>query len=232
MGHIIAARGEYSQERVTLLFVSTYSLTRRQLRSLQAGLAASPGHDIVGFVDNGMKGGDVSSVIDSLSQKVRAAGKTTKLYNDTWDLALDCRTDDKGVTPCYGAIVFFSSPYQGTNVSSPGYWNYTIRAASGGIIDIRTTTNSMERDMLPLQRALEQEIIAHSNSTNKTQLPAGLEIIAFTDQDQDALADSRSATYLSLSVYIFGPLFAFCLVEIVYHMTSFVSRERELGKSL
>jgi len=185
----------------------------------------------VGFVDNGMKGGEVSSVIDSLSQKVRAAGKTTKLYNDTWDLALDCRTDEKGATPCYGAVVFFSSPTQGTNVSLPGNWNYTIRASEGGAIDIRTTTNNMERDMLPLQRALDQEIISQSNSANKTQLPADLQVIAFTNQDQDALADSRSATYLSLSVYIFGPLFAFCLVEIVYHMTSFVSRERELGES-
>jgi ATP-binding cassette subfamily A (ABC1) protein 3 len=177
-----------------------------------------------------MKGGEVSSVINSLSQKVRAAGKTTKLYNDTWDLALDCRTDDKGATPCFGAIVFFSSPTQGTNASSPGNWNYTIRASESGAIDIRTTTNNMERDMLPLQRALDQEIISQSNSANKTQLPEDLQVIAFTDQDQDALADSRSATYLSLSVYIFGPLFAFCLVEIVYHMTSFVSHERELGK--
>lgn len=184
----------------------------------------------MGFVDNGMKGGEVSTVIDALSQKVQAAKKTTKLYNNTWDLALDCRTDDKGSTPCYGAVVFFSSPSEGTNVSSPGNWNYTIRASSDGTIDIRTTTNSMERGMLPLQRALDQEIISQSNSVNKTQPPAELQVIAFTDQDQDALAISRSATYLSLSVYMFGPIFAFCLVEIVYHMTSFVSRERELGK--
>lgn len=170
-------------------------------------------------------------MIDSLSQKIRSAGKTTRLYNDTWDLALDCRTDDKGSTPCFGAVVFFSSPTEGTNASSPGNWNYTIRASQGGGIDVRTTTNSMERDMLPLQRALDQEIISESSPANKTQLSEYLQVIAFTDQDQDALANSRSATYLSLSVYIFGPLFAFCLVEIVYHMTSLVSRERELGES-
>lgn len=186
----------------------------------------------MGFVDNGMKGGQVSSLIDSLSRKVQAAGKTTKLYNDTWELALDCRTDDTGSSPCYGAVVFFSSPSQGTNVSSPGYWNYTIRASDGNFVDIRTTTNSMETDMLPLQRALDQEIISQSNLANNAQLPEDLQVISFTDQDQDALADSRSATYLSLSIYIFGPLFAFCLVELVYHMTSFVSRERELGKWL
>ncbi|KAF1926840.1 P-loop containing nucleoside triphosphate hydrolase protein [Didymella exigua CBS 183.55] len=203
----------------------------RDLLSLEAGLAASQGHDIVGFVDNGMKGGQVSSVIDSLSQKVRAAGKTIKLYNDTWDLALACRTDDKGISPCYGAVVFFSSPNEGTNVSSPGNWNYTIRALRSEIVNIKSTANSMERDMLPLQRALDQEIISLSNSTNTTQPLADLQLIAFTEQDQSALTETRNASYLSLSVFIFGPLFAFCLVEIAYHLTSFVSRERELGMS-
>lgn len=177
-----------------------------------------------------MKGGEVSSAIDSLSQQINAAGKTTKLYNDTWDLALDCRTDDKGVSPCYGAVVFLSSPSEGTNASSGGTWNYTIRNTGGGSVDIRTTDSSPERDLLPLQRAVDQQLISQSNSANKTQLPADLQVIAFTDEDQDALSGSRTANYLSLAIYIFGPLFAFALVEIVYHITSFVSQERELGK--
>jgi hypothetical protein len=202
------------------------------LRSLEDSLTASQGHDIVGFVDNGLKGGEIASVIDTLSQRVKAAGKTAKLYNDTWDLALECRTDDKGTTPFYGAVVFFSSPTEGTDASTKGTWNYTMRGSSGGSVDIRATSNSAERDQLPLQRAVDLEIISQSKSVNKTQPSADLQIIAFTDQDQDAIADSRTANYLSLSIYIFGPLFAFTLVQIVYHMTSFVSRERELGMFL
>ncbi|KAJ8113658.1 hypothetical protein OPT61_g4255 [Boeremia exigua] len=202
-----------------------------ELRSFDASLAASKGRNIVGFVDNGMKGGEVSSVIESLSQKAQAAGKTPKIYNDSGDLALECRTDDKGSTPCYAAVVFFSSPSEGTDLSSQGVWNYTIRGSNDGTVDIRATNNIAEKDILPLQQKLDTEIIARSRSANKTQIPDDLQVIAFTDQDQDALSDSRTDTYLSLAVYIFGPLFAFTLIEIVYHMTSFVSRERELGMS-
>lgn len=178
-----------------------------------------------------MKGGEVASVIDGLSKKIEAAGKTPRIYQSTWDLALECRTDDRGITPCYGAVVFFSSPTEGSNYSSQGNWNYTMRGADSGSVDIRSTDSTQERDILPFQRALDSEIISQTKSDNKTQLPADIQVIAYTDQDMDALADSRTANYLSLAVYIFGPLFAFTLVEIVYHMTSFVSRERELGKS-
>ena len=184
----------------------------------------------MGFVDNGLKGGEVASLINALSQRVEAASKTAKLYKDTWDLALECRTDDKGTSPCYGAVVFFSSPTEGTNFSSPGTWNYTMRGSGSGSVNIRSTSNNAERDQLPLQRAVDTEIISRSTSVNKTQPPADLEVIAFKDQDQDAIAWDRTANYLALSIYIFGPLFAFTLVEIVYHMTSFVSHERELGE--
>lgn len=175
-----------------------------------------------------MKGGEVSSAIDSLSQQIHDAGKTAKLFNDTWDLALQCRTDDKGTSPCYGAVVFLSSPSEGTNLSSPGNWNYTIRNTGAITDDIRTVAGP-EKDLLPLQFAVDSELISRSNSANKTQLPADLQVIAYSNMDQSALSDTRTATYLDLSVYIFGPLFAFTMVEIVYHMTSFVSRERELG---
>ena len=209
----------------------TAFLTPRQLRSLSSSLAASTGRDIVGFVDNGMKGGEVASLIDALSKTIRDAGKTPKIYKDTWDLALECRTDDKGTTPCYGAAVFFSSPTEGTNYSTQGNCNYTMRGADGGSVDVRSSNSIPERDLLPFQRALDTEIISRSKSGNQTQLPADVQVIAYTDQDMGGLTDSRTANYLYLAVYIFGPLFAFTLVEIVYHMTSFVSHERELGRS-
>lgn len=178
-----------------------------------------------------MKGGEVASVINGLSKKIETAGKTAKIYKNTWDLAQECKTDDKGSTPCYGAVVFFSSPSEGTNISSQGYWNYTMRGSNSGFVDIRSSDSTLETDMLPFQRAVDAEIISQSKSSNKTQLPESIQVISYTDQDMDALTGSRTANYLALAVYVFGPLFAFTLVEIVYHMTSFVSRERELGRS-
>jgi ATP-binding cassette subfamily A (ABC1) protein 3 len=199
---------------------------------LEEGLQASGGHDVVGFVNNGMEGGEVASVIKSLSQRISAAGKVPILYKDTWELAVGCRTDEQGQSPCYGAVVFLSSPTEGTDSSSSGYWNYTVRGVSSmyGVADVRTNNNGPETAMLPLQHAIDTEIIAQSKSGNTSQLPSEIEVIAYTYRDQKALDDSRTNTFLYLYVYVFGPIFAFTMVEIVYHMTSFVARERELGR--
>lgn len=181
-----------------------------------------------------MIGGDVGSVIESLSKQVRDAGKTPKNYNSSWDLAQECRTNDKGAEECYGAVIFLSSPTQGTNESRPGVWNYTIRgqgSSYGSSIDVRTDRNGIEVKLLPLQRALEREMIATSNKTALTRLPENMEVVVFTDQDQTALDASRTSNYLTLCIYAFGPIFAFAMLELVYHMTSFVARERELGMS-
>lgn len=98
-----------------------------QVRSLKDGLAASNAR-IVGFIDNGMKG-DVANVIDSLGRQIREAGMTPKAFENVSSMAQECRTDAKGVSPCYGSIVFLSSPTQGTNESSQGVWNYTFRGS-------------------------------------------------------------------------------------------------------
>lgn len=206
-------------------------LTLEQLRSLEEGLRASPGHGIVGFVDNGMKGGEVSSVIDSLSRRISTTGKTPELYNDTKSLALVCRTDNNGESPCYSAIVFFSSPTEGTNDSPAGYWNYTIQGLTTPYdpIDITSTNNAIEVATSPLQRALELEIIARSQPDNTSQIPSELDIIAFTRQDQGALEASRTEKYLNLVTWAFPPIFTLTLIGVVDHLTSFVAREREIG---
>ncbi|KAI4950383.1 hypothetical protein J4E91_004265 [Alternaria rosae] len=208
-------------------------LTLEQLRSLEEGLRASPSHDIVGFVDNGMKGGEVSSVIDSLSRRISATGKTPELYNDTKSLALVCRTDNNGESPCYSAIVFFSSATEGTNDSPAGYWNYTIQGLTTPYdpIDITSTNNAIEVATSPLQRALELEIIARSQPDKASQIPSELDIIAFTRQDQGALEASRTEKYLNLVTWAFPPIFTLTLIGVVDHLTSFVAREREIGMS-
>ncbi|KAF2825651.1 P-loop containing nucleoside triphosphate hydrolase protein [Ophiobolus disseminans] len=204
------------------------------IRTLEQGIAASNGRDIVGFINNGMTGGDVDLVIESISRRVEAAGGTATRFNDTFALAQDCRTDTKGSSPCFGAIIFGSSPTQGSNESSPGTWNYTIRGQGdnwGGFADVTSNNNGPEIDLLPLQRALEQEFIKRAGSNATSDLPEEMKVILYTDQDQEVLDKSRTSNYLMYCIYAFGPVFAFALVELVYHMTSFIARERELGMS-
>ncbi|KAH8716914.1 hypothetical protein GQ44DRAFT_829766 [Phaeosphaeriaceae sp. PMI808] len=202
------------------------------IRSFKEGLAASGGRNIVGFIDNGMTSGDVASVIDSLSQQVRDAGRIAKHYNDSWALAQDCRNDEKGVSPCFGAVIFYSSPSQGSNASSQGVWNYTIRgqgAVWASTADITSNKNGPEVDLLPFQRALEGEFIKLSGPNAASKIPQEMEVILYTEQDQTALDQSRTSNYLMYCIFAFGPVFAFAMMELVYHMTSFIAHERELG---
>jgi ATP-binding cassette subfamily A (ABC1) protein 3 len=181
-----------------------------------------------------MKNGAVASVIESLSKTVREAGKDARLYATSKDMVQDCAVNTKGSSPCYGGVLFWSSPLEGSDDSARGTWNYTLRGdakADSGRVDVTKTTNGAEVYMLPLQRALDEEIISRSSSSNTTPLPENVDGIMFTSNSQAALLKERDGNYLVLCIYLFGALFSFAMVSIVYHMTAFVASERELGMS-
>ncbi|KAF2660232.1 P-loop containing nucleoside triphosphate hydrolase protein [Lophiostoma macrostomum CBS 122681] len=203
------------------------------IRSLKDVSASTPDHNIVGFMDNGMKNGEISSVISSLSQSIREAGKTPKYYEDLQALSQECASNTKGSSACYGAILFHSSPHQGSSSSSKGAWNYTIlgsdSATRGAFIDVRRHDNGPELYLLPLQRALDDAIATHDTSGNATALPSVVNEMLFTTFDQDHVLEERDQDYLVLCIYVFGAIFSFSMIGIVYHMTSYVAAERELG---
>ncbi|KAF2728683.1 P-loop containing nucleoside triphosphate hydrolase protein [Polyplosphaeria fusca] len=206
-----------------------------EIHSLEDGLkATAKGRDTVAFIDNGMKGGAVASVIDSLSQRVRNAKKTPVFYKDEPELALHCRSNDGGDSACYGAVIFLSSPDEAGPKNTKGVWNYTIRGdnqLSSAFIDVRGEENRVQVYQLPLQRAVDMEIISRSRSDNTTELPTKTDEILYTSADQSTLQDSREKNFLSWCVWLFGAIFSFAMIGIVYHMVSFVATERELGMS-
>lgn len=181
-----------------------------------------------------MKGGDVSSVIDALSQTVRQHGKTPRTFESPSDMSRACASDISGISDCYGAVEFLSSLEQGTNESQKGAWNYTMRGESDGydsFVDVTKNSNAVELYLLPFQRAVDQEIVAQAQSSNKTELPKTMNNFVYTTYNQAYLDETRSSTFIALCIYAFGTIFTFCLLEIVYHLTSFVASERELGMS-
>lgn len=110
----------------------------------------------------------------------------------------------------------------------------TIRGQGGvysSSVNVKSDENGAEVALMPLQLALERELIANTNPDAAKKLPKEVDVILYTDQDQSALDDSRTSNYLTLCLYAFGPIFAFALIELVNHLTSFVARERELGMS-
>jgi ATP-binding cassette subfamily A (ABC1) protein 3 len=181
-----------------------------------------------------MKGGEVAAVIESLSNTISDAGKTPRMYENTSQLTQECRDDIKGASRCYGAVVFLSSPEESSPLSEKGTWNYTIKSPSSAYglgPDVTNDRNGPEVYILPLQLAVDAEIVARSKSDRSPGLPSTIRNVVYTYENQETLDESRTNNYLALCIYAFGALFTFGLVGIVYHMTSFVASERELGMS-
>lgn len=113
------------------------------IRSLGDAVAASSGgRDTVVFVNNGHTGGDISNIIQQLSQPIQAQGKTVQVAQSDTDLLTLCQSSIRGTSSCFAALSFYSSPMEG----SGGIWNYTIRAdgSFGGTIFVNSDTNDAE----------------------------------------------------------------------------------------
>jgi ATP-binding cassette subfamily A (ABC1) protein 3 len=97
----------------------------RPIRSLEDGMAsATNGRNILVMINNGYVAGDIDRVIDIVTAPVVAAGRNVTLLSNGTDLTTICRSTLRGVTPCYGAVEFASSPSEGPY----GLWNYSLRA--------------------------------------------------------------------------------------------------------
>jgi hypothetical protein len=173
-----------------------------------------------------MKGGDVSKVIDSVTKRVESAGRTVRQYKDWATLSTECAAQPQGASRCFGAVHFYSSS---SEPHSNSIWNYTMRADTNlGLTDVSHNEYNAQTYLLPLQRAIDEKIVALSG---KTSLPAKVESILFTDDTDEQRKRKTKEQYLNLCISVFGGIFSFALVGIVYHLTGFVAVEREMGVS-
>lgn len=200
------------------------------IRSLQQGLQdAGGGRDILAFVNNGLTGGDIDRVIDSLAGTASTAGTTVERLETEAQLLNTCRSSLRGATSCYGAVVFSSSPSEGTG----GIWNYTLRAdgAFGEKIDVNKNTNDGEIYLLPLQRAVDYAIASFNTTIDQTALPATVLEYPFTSITQAQRNINIRVNYQGAIINILGVAFLIGMVGITYHLTGFIASERELGMS-
>ncbi|KAI8297426.1 ATP-binding cassette sub-family A member 3 [Colletotrichum sp. SAR11_59] len=207
----------------------------RQIRSLPDALdaAASTGRQTVVFVNNGLIGGDIDKVIDTLTQSVESVGKKALRRSSTADLGTDCRSNLRGVSRCYGAVVFQSSPAEGIG----NYWNYTLRsdgALRSMVIDVDSDRNDAQIYLLPLQRAVDAAIakVASSNSSSQFQqgpLPNTVAEYPFTSITQEERAVQIRIRYQSAITNWMGVAFMTSVLFVTYHLTGFIATERESG---
>ncbi|KAJ8125704.1 hypothetical protein O1611_g7934 [Lasiodiplodia mahajangana] len=203
------------------------------VRSLPNALqrASSDGRNTVVFVNNGLAGGDIDRVIDTLADQVTSAGKDAVKLSDLSDLTVTCRSTLRGSSSCYGAVVFNSSPNEGNG----RIWNYTLRAdgALGSRIFVEEDDNDSEIYTLPLQRAVDSAIanLSASDNGNGRSLPAATDEYPFTTLTKEERQQEIRRLYQSSLTNFLAVAFVIIVIGVCYHMTGHMATEREIGMS-
>ncbi|KFA77674.1 hypothetical protein S40288_02710 [Stachybotrys chartarum IBT 40288] len=188
---------------------------------------AGGGRDTVAFVNSGYLDGDIQRVIDDLSRIVTDAGRTARTLSDEIELATTCQTSFRGTSNCFGAVVFHSSPDEGSDNS---VWNYTLRAdvALGRSFQYDQDDNDAEVYALPLQRAVDSAIA--NIASDGPRLPETRQY-AFTDETEDERAARVRREYQASFIDYLSVGFLVALVGVSYHLPGFMATEREKGLS-
>lgn len=196
------------------------------LSFIDALRASVGGRNTVAFVNNGYTGGDIETLIDYLTVSVNTAGLTPVTLSSDDDLLTVCRSSLRGVSGCYGAASFHSSPTEG-----PGsLWNYTLRAdgALGAKIFVNQHDNDQEIYVLPFQHAIDAAISVLNGSNN---FPDTVNEYPFTSQNTQQRMDNIRQLYMNSIISILGVVFFVGIVGITYQLTGHMASERELGMS-
>ncbi|KAI9788547.1 MAG: hypothetical protein M1835_002205, partial [Candelina submexicana] len=217
------------------------------VRSLVSALdVAGGGRNTVAFVNNGLVGGDIDRVIQQVSGPIRADGKTVEILASTEELLNTCRNSLRGVSTCFGAAVFYSSPTEGPG----GMWNYSVRAdgqlrsasfassanceftgALGEKIDTTKTGNDVEIYPIPLQHSIDFAIASLNATINHDALPKTVMEYPFTSQTDEEHNDTIRTRYMTGIINILGIAFLISIIGVVYQLVGFMATERELGMS-
>ncbi|KAL8943719.1 MAG: hypothetical protein Q9211_000890 [Gyalolechia sp. 1 TL-2023] len=198
------------------------------VKSLAQGLATSGGgRNTLVLVNNGYTGGDIENVIDRITDTARTQGTVVKITSNEDDLFTYCRNTLRGVSRCYGAAVFHSSPTEGPG----GMWNYSLRA-DGGLgfkIDTRKTDNDAETYPLPLQHAIDFTIATQNTTIDQSALPTQVYQYPFTSKTEKQRNDDIRTSYMGAIVDIIGVAYFIGMVCVIYQLVGLIASERELG---
>lgn len=149
---------------------------------------------------------------------------TVQILQDPAAVLDVCPSSLRGVTPCFAAVEFTSSPSEGTG----GVWNYTIRADGtfSTSIFVDRTNNPAEIYVLPLQHAIDSAIA----TLNGTQLVETNEF-PYTLRNSQERAENITRLYMNTLIDVLGLAYFIGIVGICYQLTGHMAYERELGMS-
>ena len=219
-----------SQGVFLLLPPSYYGIgTSTQVISLpDAFRATGSDRDTVVFINNGFVGGDIGRVIDQLAGPLRLPGKVVEIRSDPNDLLALCRQTLRGVSNCFGAIIFNSSPTQGKG----GKWSYTIKldGTLGQTVDIRyPDQNDAYSYAIPLQHAVDYAIASQNSTVIQSKLPTAVFQYPYTPISEQEKNDQIRRGYSNTLINVLGVSLFITVCGILYQSTGFFAFERESG---
>jgi ABC-type multidrug transport system ATPase subunit len=164
---------------------------------------------------------DVQSVINELTSVFQTGNKEVHVAHDVSALTSLCPSSSRGVSPCFGAVEFHSSPDQGD------IWRYTLYqdGAIGQSIDVLSNTNAIQVYTLPLQHAIDAAI---SKTTSGPNLGTVVEY-PFTIVTEAEKQQASTLFYEQLVTEVLGFAFFIGLCGVTYHLTGHITRQREQG---
>ena len=185
------------------------------------------GRDRVVFIHNSFRGGQVEDLIDILAPPLEQAGADVRIAASDDELFEVCRSSLRGLSRCYAAATFHSSPTEGPG----GVWSYTARAdfALGYSVWVDRPTNDAQVYVLPFVHAIDSGI-ATLSSTTFPEAGAMLEY-PFTRQTIQERDDEIQIFFMRALVRYLAVTLFIGISGVLFHLPGYVATERELGMS-
>ncbi|KAF2396588.1 ABC transporter [Trichodelitschia bisporula] len=204
---------------------ATYGIgAPHDVRSLVDGMRlASSGRSTLVLVHNNHVGGDIERVINAVAAPPRTAGHNVTVVATEDDLRAICRSQLQGVTKCYGAVVFHSSPLEG------GRWSYTLRAdvALGVQVNVEKADNDVQVYHLPLQRAVDAAIADLNVMGTSTRLPT-VKQYPYTSKTKQGYRDSLTLNIVKANYNFAAIIWYLGFIGVTYQLVGRMALEREI----
>lgn len=191
----------------------------------QAISQASGNRRTLALCNYGPTGGDIDRVIELVSSAATGTnGQIVEVIHHPDDLLALCKSSLSGVTRCFAAAEFYSSPNEG------GIWNYSLRVDSshGYKINVENNKNDAEIYPIPLQHAIDSAI-AGVNSMDGTKLPSNIKEYPYTSKTQKEWDDTLVTTIQNANANYIGVVWYIGFVGLCYQLVGLMAKEREQG---
>lgn len=179
---------------------------------------AGSGRDTVAFVDNGFEDGDISAIIEMVSEPFHQAGKRVLTLHNQSELDNVCTSSRRGSSNCFAAAAFVSSA---TEPSTGSVWNYTLRADRnlGGTVNVDSPYNDAQVYLLPFQAAIDRAILQQTPDSTKDAL-SRVQQYPYTVKTEERHEHENRSSYLGVCIAVFCVIFFLGMVSKLRSMIS------------